>query len=195
MRAGDNGGQVLDLCDLKCPPATNGALRQTQRTPKRWGVFSTDANISGELGVSQMCTAYLLLLTSGCQNAPEPTPARPPARPPARVPLRCGLYSPIGASVRQAYYSYPEGALSLLTGRHKYSSTSSVRVNGCPSAASRTDVPRACCRRALWAILSQRQGRLRGGTNGESYPCSQRKQIRVLECDPKTLLSSMIFLK
>lgn len=64
--------------------------------------------------------------TSGCQDAPEPTQAPP----------RCGLRSPIGASVKQAYYSYPEGVLSLLTGRHKYSSISSPRVNGCPSDCS-----------------------------------------------------------
>lgn len=37
------------------------------------GAFSTDTNIGRELGVSQMSTAHLLLLTSGHQDAPEPT--------------------------------------------------------------------------------------------------------------------------
>lgn len=54
------------------------------------------------------------------------------------------LDSTIGASVGQAYYSSPEGVVSLLTGRHKYSSTSSPRVNGCPSGSNET------CR-AAWA--------------------------------------------
>lgn len=143
-----------------------------------------------------MCTAHLRLLTSGRQDAPEPTTARPPTR----VPLRCGLSSPVGASVRQAYYSYPEGVLSLLTGRHKYSSTSSPRVNGCPSGCSEPyrRTARACCRRAVWARLSQRQGRLRRGRNVESHACSQRKQLQVsaLECNPKTLLpSGVLFIK
>lgn len=105
-------------------------------------MFSIDTNISGEPGVSQMCTAHLLPLTSGCQGAPEPTPTRPPTR----VPLRCEFYSPMGASVKQPYYSYPEGALSLVTGRHKYSSTSSPRVNGCPSGCSQ---PYRRCARLL----------------------------------------------
>lgn len=108
------------------PPTAHGGKghRKHQKRERR-RVFSTDTNISAELGISPMCTARLLLLTSGCQDAPKPTPTR--------VPLRCGLDSPIRVSVRQAYYSHPEGALSLLTGRHKYSSTSSPRVNGCPS--------------------------------------------------------------
>lgn len=51
----------------------------------------------------------------------------------------CGeLDSTIGVSVGQEYYSSPEGVVSTLTGRHKYSSTSSPRVNGCPSAANDT---------------------------------------------------------
>lgn len=50
----------------------------------------------------------------------------------------CELDSTTEASVEQAYYSSPEGVVSLLTGRHKYSSTSSPRVNGCPSASNET---------------------------------------------------------
>lgn len=136
-----------------------------------------------KISVSQVCTARLLLLTPGRQGAPEPAHACPP--------LRGGLYWPLGASVKQPYYSYPEGGLSLLTGRHKYSSTSSPRVNGCPSGCSQPY--RRSARLLLHTcgaghFLSQRQGRLRGGTNAES----QRKHIQhpVLERDPETLLSS-----
>lgn len=135
-------------------------------------------------------------LISGCSPQGVRMPLNPPlpARPPTRVPLCCGLSSLVGASVRQAYYSYPEGVLSLLTGRHKYSSTSSPRVNGCPSGCREPyrRTARACCRRAVWARLSQRQGRLRRGRNVESHACSQRKQLQVLalECNPKTLLPS-----
>ena len=59
-------------------------------------------------------------------------------------PLCCELDSTIGASVGQAYYSSPEGVVSLLTGRHKYSSTSSPRVNGCPSGSNETYRPAWC---------------------------------------------------
>lgn len=97
--------------------------------------------------VSEGCRNRLLLLASGYQNAPEPThncthqhththTVHLPAG--THKPLCCELDSTIGASVGQAYYSSPEGVVSLLTGRHKYSSTSSPRVNGCPSGSNET---------------------------------------------------------
>lgn len=58
-------------------------------------------------------------------------------------PLWCEFDSTFAANVRQAHYSYPEGALSVLTGRHKYSSTFSARVNGCPSDCG--EAYRAAC--------------------------------------------------
>lgn len=95
-------------------------------------------------------------------------------------------------ALSQAYYSYPEGALSLLTGRHKYSCTSSPRVNGCPSGCSEQTY-RAGCRRAAWALLSQRQGRLQrrnmqpAKTNSTSSPR--------MESQNTSFTWSIIFLK
>lgn len=43
------------------------------------------------------------------------------------------MSSTMGASSGQAYYSFSEVVVSLLTGRHKYFSTLLPRVNGCPS--------------------------------------------------------------
>lgn len=100
---------------------------------------------SGFSDVGEGCRTHLLLLTSGYHNAPEPTHNLPYTHihQHAYKPLCCELDSTIGASVGQAYYSYPEGVVSLLTGRHKYSSTSSPRVNGCPSGSNETY--RAAC--------------------------------------------------
>ena len=105
--------------------------------------------------VSEGCRTRLLLLTSGYRNAPEPTHnllykhrahththththTETYQQAHTHIPLCCELDSTIGASVGQAYYSSPEGVVSLLTGRHKYSSTSSPRVNGCPSGSNET---------------------------------------------------------
>lgn len=71
-----------------------------------------------------------------------------------RKPLCCELVATIGAGAGQAYYSYPQGVVSLVTGRHKYSSTSSPRVNGCPSGNN--EMYRAAC---AWCRHTHRHAR------------------------------------
>lgn len=108
-------------------------------------MWKRDKDLWGFPDVSEGCTAQPLLLTSGYQNAPEPTHTTcyTHKRRHRRKPLCRDLVATIGAGAGQAYYSYPQGVVSLLTGRHKYSSTSSPRVNGCPSGNN--EMYRAAC--------------------------------------------------
>ena len=135
--------------------------------------------VGGTSDVSDGCGSCLSLLTSGYHNAPEPTHTSStcskahtvdlwadtyPHTPPSACthkPLCRELDSTIGAGVGQAYYSSPEGVVSLLTSRHKYSSTPSPRVNGCPSGSNETF--RAACawrRHTVWALSPHLQGHL-----------------------------------
>lgn len=119
--------------------------------------------------VSEGCRTHLLLFTSGYQRAPELTHAHvhsvnlsAGAPTCTHKPFCSELDSTIGASVGQAYYSSPEGVVLLLTGRHKYSSNPSPRVNGCPSCSNGT-YKAACAQRGhtVHAALSPEwQGRL-----------------------------------
>ena len=148
--------------------------------------------------VSEGCRTRLLLLTSGYRNAPEPTHnllykhrahththththTETYQQAHTHIPLCCELDSTIGASVGQAYYSSPEGVVSLLTGRHKYSSTSSPRVNGCPSGSNETyRVVWARCRHTQYGHFYWNSKVTYGDGEYPGRTRSHKRQARIL---------------
>lgn len=184
--AGDNGGQTLDLCYLTRRQMISKKHQKTRRMRA--------VNSHQNQYLSQACTARLLLLTPGRQGAPEPAHTRQASA----ATLRRGLCRPVGAGAKQPYYSYPEGGLSLLTGRHKYSSTSSPRVNGCPSGCSRPYRRAAHVRCGALSVATARSfmvvvvgtggGTRRAGGNTcniQSWNVSPKRSFQVDRCLPQ----------
>lgn len=143
-------------------------------------------NMNNEVRLAQTPTSVVSWVSDVCDSCPAAHlrvsgyPPNPP--PPTRVALRCELASQSERAEGRPITHTQRVPPSPLTGRHKYSSTSSPRVNGCPSGHR---VPAADAR----APLSQRQGRLQRCRNLES-----RMLHQVLEKEAKTLLSSGVLI-